>query len=359
VTREQLQAAWDEWLQPRGTSGPSQGQNWRNANPLLWPKLKAYRDGTGPRPTVHPDDHTGNEHLILADVWLALTAPDPTEPEPPRGTLSVRDGGGTRSSFPDCWMTTAAPFTVQGKHVKNVTFAGVGSQQQWQNGLPIENPGRTLIEDCIIENVRQAPAGGSGGTGEAGAWLGNPTDMRRVVIRNFAWMGVNLVGRGHHSNLTDVLIDGGPVGVYFEHYAHTIRLERVKTSTDIRTTAVAGGSEPLGLLAGRSFTFEWVYSGIYGRVGPHTVEFIDCPIYCPPEDPRFLSGPTGFDPSSGVYIGPGCHSVKFLGSTYFYGPGVGVWAPTQRLGPDIYIAPTVQFRNGGARVKYHNLPMGP
>lgn len=296
-------------------------------------------------------------------VWTGTPIPGDIVPEPPRGPFTVRDGGGTTASFGDCWSTTAVPFTVRNKHVKNVTFSGVGSQQQWQNGLPIENPGRTLIEDCIVENVSRPAPGASGGTGEANAWLGNPTTMRRCqLLGPSGWMLMNLVGRSHDSVIEDVLFDGKnavAVGAYLEHNTHRVTFRRCSFKGFV-PRPVAGGSEPLGILAARSTTGEWAYNDpIYGgRVCPHTVDFEDCDIYCPPRDPRFENGPTGFDPSCGSYWGPGCHTIRYLGATRFWGPGWGIYAPTVRLGPDVYIAPTVRFENSGPRLTYHSLPMG-
>ena len=291
----------------------------------------------------------------------------PVGPTPPQGTLQVRDGGGTAASFPDCWRTTVDPFTVKGKHVKNVTFSGVGSQQPWvsgpSNNLPVVNPGRTVIEDCIVENVSRPRPGESGGTGEGNAWLGNPTDMRRCVLRGpSGWMLMNLVARSQGSVIEDVLFDGKDavaVGAYLEHATHHIVFRRCVWKGFV-PRPVAGGNEPLGILAARSITGEWAYTNpiFGGRVCPHTVDFEDCEIYCPPRDPRFEAGPTEFDPSAGSYWGPGCHTIRYLGNTRFVGPGWAILAPEVRLGPDVYIAPTVRFDNGGARLSYHDLPMG-
>jgi hypothetical protein len=283
--------------------------------------------------------------------------PDDDWPVPPAPPFTVRDGGGTRDTFTDCWKSTADPFIVSGKHVQNVKFAGVGSQQTWPP--LIANPGRTSINDCIVEHV--GTGGSQGGTGEAGAWLGNPTTMRRVHIKDCDWMGVNLVARSHGSLLEDVLIEDAPVGVYFELATHDVTLRRVKTQ-NIAPRAVAGGSEPLGLLAARSHTFEWWHRfPEYGGVtGPYNITFDQCDIYCPPRDPRFQNGPSGFDPSAGVYIGPGCYGVKFVNGCRFWGPGWAVLAPNIRAGngPDVTFTADTRFEQNGPNLSKHNLPMG-
>ena len=287
---------------------------------------------------------------------LEGAGPPPAGPAPPQGNLTVRDGGGTVASFPDCWKNTDTSFSVSGKHVKNVQFAGVGSQFFWP---PKATYPRTTVTDVIVDGVSKPAPGASGGTGEAGAWLGNPTTLQRAIIRRCAWMGINVVGRSQGSFLEDILIEECPVGVYFELATHDVTLRRVYTR-GIKTTPVAGGSEPLGLLAGRSVTFEYwhTFAEYGGRVGPYNVTLEDCDIYCPPRDPRFLTGPTGFDPCAGIYIGPGCYGIRAI-RTRFWGPGWAVLAPTVRAnnGPDVVLQDCV-FEQTGPNLSYHNLPMG-
>jgi hypothetical protein len=301
----------------------------------------------------------GKAFAALEQIGLAVppTPPSSRTPEPPRGTPDLRDGQGTVDKFTDCWTHTAAPFTVTGKHVKNVTFAGVGSQQTWPPN--VLNPGRTTITDCIVENV--GTGGSQGGTGEASAWLGNPTTMQRVVLRDSDWMLVNLVARSQGSLLEDCLLDNAPVGVYFELATHDATLRRVATK-NIAARVVAGGSEPLNILAARSHTLEWWHRfPEYGGVtGPYNITFDACDIYCPPRDPRFESGPTGFDPSCGVYIGPGCYGIRFINSCRFWGPGWAVLAPNIRAnnGPDVTFSPDTVFEQAGPNLSKHSLPMG-
>lgn len=289
------------------------------------------------------------EALNVSDegVW----PPTSTGPAPPQGNLQVLDGRGTTASFPNCWRNTDEAWDVREKHVKNVTFAGVGSQFFWP---PKPTYPRTTVSDVIVENVSQPRPGQSGGTGEAGAWLGNPTDLKRAHIRSCAWMGMNIVGRSQGTVVEDVLIETCPVGVYFELATHDVTLRRVFTR-DIKTTPVAGGTEPMGLLAGRSVTMEWwhrfpEYGGV---VGPYNVTLEDCDIYCPPRDPRFE-----FDPCAGIYIGPGCYGIKAV-RTRFWGPGWAVLAPKIRAnnGADVVLEDCV-FEQAGPKLSYHNLPMG-
>jgi hypothetical protein len=276
---------------------------------------------------------------------------------PPVGPFTVRDGLGTVDKFPDCWTHTTSVFNVTKKHVKAVKFAGLGSQQTWPPN--VTNPARTTITDCIAENI--GTGGSQGGTGEAGAWLGNPTTMQRVHIKDCDWMGVNLVARSQGSLLEDVTVENCPVGVYFELATHDVTLRRVATR-NIAARVVSGGAEPLGILAARSHTMEWWHRfPEYGGVtGPYNITFDQCDIYCPPRDPRFESGPTGFDPSCGVYIGPGCYGIKFVNGCRFWGPGWAVLAPNVRAnnGPDVTFSSDTRFEQAGPNLSKHSLPMG-
>jgi hypothetical protein len=281
------------------------------------------------------------------------------EPLPPQGTMRFRDGNRQVSSYADAFVRTTGPFTVANQQIQEVTGVGVGAMQFWP---PSDTtPERGAIRDCIVTDVSTVPPGKSGGTAEANAWIGAPTDVDRLVLERSGWTLMNILAYSQGSRIRDVLMRDAPVGGYFEHLAHDILVERCRTE-NISTRPVAGGAEPLGLLAGRSWTLEWwYYDPVYGGqlVGPYAIEFRDVPIYCPPPDPRFTAA--GFiDPCSGVFIGPGCHTIKFTGRTTFFGPGLAIYAPTIRYqnGPDVLIEPTVRFDNLGGRLKYHSLPMG-
>jgi len=350
TVREALDREWAEFKVEKNSQGKlTQAENWRRANPGEWYLLSFYRAG-GDRPSLVTS--TGKQMVEHVTAWhLTAPAPTPNGPAPPVGPFQVREGNGTVQSFPDCWKNTESELTVAKKHVKNVQFAGVGSQFFWP---PKATYPRTTITDVIVEGVSKPAPGASGGTGEAGAWLGNPTTLQRAEIRRCAWMGINIVGRSQGSLIEDVLIEDCPVGGYFELATHDVTLRRVFTR-NIRTTPVAGGTEPDGLLAGRSFTFEWwhrfpEYGGV---IGPYNVTFEDCDIYCPPRDPRFE-----FDPCAGIYIGPGCYGIKAV-RCRFWGPGWAVLAPTVRAnnGADVKLEDCV-FEQDGPDLSYHNLPMG-
>lgn len=360
--RAELWASWQEFMRdrPGKRAGWTQDQRWRADNPGQLNQLVLYLNG-GPRPNVPVDGGTMARMVYVLDAYLKVVAPTgPAEPLPPVGPLQFRDGNRQVSSYADAFVRTTGPFQVRKQQIQEVTGVGVGAMQFWPPTTT--NPARGVIEDCVVTDVSTVPPGMSGGTAEANCWVGAPTDVNRLRLERSGWTLMNVLAYSQGSVIRNVLMRDAAVGGYIEHVAHDLLFENCKTDL-ISTRAVAGGNEPLGMLAGRSFTLEWWYHDqVYGGklVGPYNVEFRDCIIYCPPAYPAFLSGPTGFDPCAGVFIGPGCYGIRFTGRTTFYGPGLAIYAPTVRAngGPDVFVGPDVRFENAGARIKYHSLPMG-
>ena len=276
-----------------------------------------------------------------------------TQPAPPVGPFQVRDGMGTVTAFPDCFVRTAASTVIEKKHVMNVKGYGIGSMQyDYANNTP--PPGRTTIRDCISENVRASPSGSMGGTGEANFWIGNPTTAQRLVARKSGWMAFFIGARSQGSLLEDVLIEDVPVGLYFELATHDVVVRRLETK-NIKAQVVAGGTEPGGILAARSGTKEWWHrTPEYGLTGPYNITYEDSVIYCPPRDPRFE-----FDPSCGDYNGPGCGGMRYL-NCLFFGPGAATMQPRVRAQnlPEPFFDDRCQFMQQGPKIIWHDLPMG-
>lgn len=72
-----LEASWAEWMSDKSTTGkPTQGANWRKDSPGEWAKLKAYRNGTGPRPSLATN--TGKQMVFETDAWLKAKSSSPS-----------------------------------------------------------------------------------------------------------------------------------------------------------------------------------------------------------------------------------------------------------------------------------------
>lgn len=350
--RAALEREWAAFMVERNAQGKlTQAENWRRANPGEWYLLAQYRAG-GTRPALATQ--FGRQMVEHVDAYhLTSPSPPPLTPAPPEGPFTVRDGNGTVVAFSDCFVRTAASTLIEKKHVRRVTGYGIGSMQlNYANNTP--PPGRTTIRDCISEDVTASPPGKMGGTGEANFWLGNPTTLQRFVARRSGWMAVNIVARSQGSLLEDGLIEDVPVGLYFELATHDVLVRRVETRR-IKPQAVAGGSEPNGILAARAGTKEWWHRNPdYGLTGPYNITYEDCLIYCPPPDSRFQ-----FDPTCGDFNGAGVGGSRYL-NCHFYGEGNAIMAPRNRAQnlPDVFIDDRCQFSNLGQRVVYHDLPIG-
>ncbi len=282
---------------------------------------------------------------------IGLAPQDPVEQ--PRPPFELRDGQGTRESFPDCFVLTTQSVTIKGKHVKNVTGYGVGSYQPWPPAIPV--PGRTFVTDCKVENVAAKPPGSMGGKGEMGFWFSNPTDAGRISAENCAWAGINLVGTSAKSNLSDVTLRNMAVGLYVEHNSYQSTISRLQTF-DIKDRPVAGGKEPGGVLAARSITHEWWHRNPdFGNqvVGPYGNLYVDCDLYCPAN-----SGNPNTDPRAGSYEGAGVYGNRYV-RCRFWGPGPAVIGASKRYGGGP--APVLEdcvFDQDGPNLIFHDLPFG-
>jgi hypothetical protein len=83
------------------------------------------------------------------------------------------------------------------------------------------------ISDISVDGVAESTPGDSGGTAEAGLWIGHPVTngVRRIKIRDVAWSGIETVNNSWNTTFSDLDIDmSGPhrgvgVAVYLEHYS--------------------------------------------------------------------------------------------------------------------------------------------
>jgi len=83
--KSELDSAWAVFMEDRvgGRAHWTQDQRWRADNPGEWAKLKAYRDGTGPRPALVTEP--GRRMVFETAAWiLSRTGPvPPADPVPP------------------------------------------------------------------------------------------------------------------------------------------------------------------------------------------------------------------------------------------------------------------------------------
>lgn len=265
----------------------------------------------------------------------------PTPPAPPATNLVLRDGLGTRVSFPETFVRTVGPAEIRGQWVRNVTGYGVGSMQFYPPST--EDTEVTNVIDCKATDVKQPQPGKLGGTGEANFWFGNRTHATRLYAARTGWMGMFTGSKCHNSIIEDFEIEDVPVGVYVEHVTHDTIFRRFKIH-GVHDQPVAGGSEPGGVLAARAISVEWWYGG----QGSYNLTFEDGDIYCP----------AGADPRCGLYVGPGTFGVV-VRRCRFWGPGVAMRLPKRRVnnGPDVVVE-DCWFEQDGLDLVYHDLPIG-
>ena len=101
-----------------------------------------------------------------------------------------------------------------------------------------------LLEDLDIANVSFPVPHSSNGTAEACLWIGNTSTVRRVLVRNCAWMGVWTGSSDSGSLHEDLDVDGTPVGVYLEHYTTGTTLQRLRIGPNVSTGVNCEWAEP-------------------------------------------------------------------------------------------------------------------
>lgn len=84
------------------------------------------------------------------------------------------------------------------------------------------------LEDLDISGIKRATPTISDGTAEAGIWIGNKANVRRIKIRDCGWMGINTISSCdgsliEHFDIDDIRYSGasnypaGGIGIYLEH----------------------------------------------------------------------------------------------------------------------------------------------
>jgi hypothetical protein len=102
------------------------------------------------------------------------------------------------------------------------------------------------LEDLDVANVSRAVPKSAAGTAEACIGLGNTGTLRRVKVRNCAWMGVTTFDASRGSLLEDLDIDGTATGVYIEHFTSNSVFQRMHIGPNVEDGVTCEGTDPAG-----------------------------------------------------------------------------------------------------------------
>jgi hypothetical protein len=104
--------------------------------------------------------------------------------------------------------------------------------------------GRFLLEDIDVANVSRRPPRSANGTAEACVWIGNRGIVRRVRVRNCAWMGVWTGTSATGTLVEDVDVDRTPTGIYIEHFTRDSTFQTIHVRPRVRIGIVAEWADP-------------------------------------------------------------------------------------------------------------------
>lgn len=186
--REELDAAWAEWLKPVGPSGKrSQGESWRVQNPGEWAALRAYRDGIASgRPSLVTN--TGRQMVAETAAWLLTASVPPPPPEPP------------------------PPPVAAGNPLMRLRY---GSSRPW--GANLNRYGTLTVGVAYGAEAGQLPGRSlvyMSGTNVAKTGIGYDTGVGEAEARANGWIlkdaaGVEIVNAGYPSYFLADVGDGG------------------------------------------------------------------------------------------------------------------------------------------------------
>ena len=104
--------------------------------------------------------------------------------------------------------------------------------------------GRFLLEDLDVANVSRRPPRSANGTAEACVWIGNTGTVRRVRVRNCAWMGLWTGTSATGALVEHVDVDRTPTGIYIEHFTRNSTFQRIHVRPRVRIGIVAEWADP-------------------------------------------------------------------------------------------------------------------
>ena len=104
-----------------------------------------------------------------------------------------------------------------------------------------------LLEDIDVDGVTHAvPLSGSG-MSEACLGVGNTAVVRRVKVRNCAWMGISPFTSSHGSLFEDLDIDLADTGLYLEHFSSGSTFQRMRIGPSVNNGITSEGTDPADL----------------------------------------------------------------------------------------------------------------
>jgi hypothetical protein len=174
---------------------------------------------------------------------------------------------------------------VEGLVVQRVVLQNFQSYGLFEDvnaqGATIAAP--ALLEDISVSNVSRPTPKSSNGTAEACIWLGNTATLRRARVRNCAWDGL-WAGTAFSGGLvTDLDVDGTPVGLYLEHYTSGSTFQNMRVGGNVSIGVTCEWADPLsGSRPGcsgdtiQNSTFDTLRAGVYLDQGTISVNVIGC-----------------------------------------------------------------------------------
>jgi hypothetical protein len=112
------------------------------------------------------------------------------------------------------------------------------------NELNADSRHRFLLEDVDVANVSRRPPRSANGTAEACVWIGNTGIVRRVRVRNCAWMGIWTGTSTTGTVVEDVDVDRTPTGIYIEHFTRDSTFQAIHVRPRVRIGIVAEWANP-------------------------------------------------------------------------------------------------------------------
>jgi hypothetical protein len=254
--------------------------------------------------------------------------------EPPRGPLTVHDGGKTQDSYQFIYQPQAlAGGDIGGLDLRNYLSYGLGIMS-WPTS---PNATKWLVHDIKVANVSRSVPRSANGTAEAGLWLAQLTELARIEFGpGNGWMDGWTGGLGQGGHFHDLLFKHPElVAMYYEHVTANLLVENFK------------------MLQGRDGqsnqnNVEWTYDGF----GSYGIKWRAFEIYCPANQSAF-------------FLDAGTHSCEIGDPTpgapmcIATGPGDAITLPNNRVGPEnIVHMENMVFLNAGKKVSYHDNAIG-
>jgi hypothetical protein len=101
-----------------------------------------------------------------------------------------------------------------------------------------------IVEDVDVAGVGRREPGSANGRAEACVWIGNTASLRRVRVRECAWMGLWTGTATHASTFAEIDVDRTPTGVYIEHFTSDSTFRRLRVGPRVRFGVSAEWADP-------------------------------------------------------------------------------------------------------------------